>query len=104
MRTWDESLVDEYGGLLFPAIEDEFPHLWQILQGFLAIVVMGTATPESLLIQLDILVRGSAIHHTSQMRVSDRQSLQPLLSWGVIPKQSTIICATCLSHHLYRKQ
>lgn len=67
MRTWDESLVDESGGLLFPAIEDEFPHLWQILQGFLAIVVMGTATPESLLIQLNIFVRGSAIHHTSQM-------------------------------------
>ena len=32
MRTWDESLVDESSRLLFPAIEDEFPHLWQILQ------------------------------------------------------------------------
>ena len=104
MRTWDEGLVDESSRLLFPAIEDEFPHLWQILQGFLAIVVMGTATPESLLIQLDILVRGSAIHHTPQMRVSDRQSLQPLLGRGVIPKSSTIICATRLSHHLYREQ
>ena len=67
MRTWDESLVDESGGLLFPAIEDEFPHLWQILQRFLTIVVMRTATPECFLIQLDILVRGSAIYHTSQM-------------------------------------
>lgn len=67
MRTWDECLVDESRCLLFSAIEDEFPHLWQILQRFLAIVVMGTATPESLLIQLDILIRGSAIHHTSQM-------------------------------------
>ncbi len=90
MRSRDEGLVDESRRLLFPAIEDEFPHLWQILQGFLAIVVMRTATPESLLIQLDILIRGSAIHHTSQMRVSDRQSLQPLLGWGVIPKPSTI--------------
>ena len=67
MRSGDEGLVDESRRLLFPAIEDEFPHLWQILQGFLAIVVMRTATPESLLIQLDILIRGSAIHHTSQM-------------------------------------
>ena len=104
MRTWDEGLVDESRRLLFPAIEDEFPHLWQILQGFLAIVVMRTATPESLLIQLDILVRGSAIYHTSQMRISDRQSLQPLLGWGVIPKQSTIIRTASLSHHLYRKK
>ena len=72
MRTRDEGLVDESSRLLFPAIEDEFPHLWQILQGFLAIVVMRTATPESLLIQLDILIRGSAIYHTSQMRISYR--------------------------------
>ena len=67
MRSWDEGLVDESRSLLFPAIKVEFPHLWQVLQRFLAIVVMGTATPESLLIQLDILIRGSAIHHTSQM-------------------------------------
>ena len=67
MRSGDEGLIDESSRLLFPTIEDEFPHLWQILQRFLAIVVMGTATPESLLIQLNILVRGSTIHHTSQM-------------------------------------
>ena len=72
MRTWDEGLIDESSRLLFPAIEDEFPHLWQILQGILTIVVMRTATPESLLIQLDILIRGSAIYHTSQMRISYR--------------------------------
>ena len=104
MRTWDESLVDESSRLLFPAIEDEFPHLWQILQGFLTIIVMGTATPESLLIQLDILVGGSAIHHTSQMRVTDRQSLQPLLGRGVIPKKGTIIRTASLSPHLQGKR
>ena len=31
MRPWDEGLVDESHCLLFPSIEDEFPHLWQIL-------------------------------------------------------------------------
>ena len=104
MRTRYEGLVDESRCLLFPAIEDEFPHLWQILQGFLTVVVMGTATPESLLIQLDILVRGSAIHHTPQMRVSDRQSLQPLLGRGVIPKSGTIIRCLPLRSHRQRKK
>ena len=72
VRTLDEVLVYQSGSLLFPSCEDEFPHLRHALQRLTTVVLMGRATPERLLVQLDFLYIGLSIDHCSMGSASSQ--------------------------------
>ena len=65
VRTLDEMLVNQSGGLQFAPCKDEVPHLRKCLKRLTTVVLMGRATPERLLVQLDFLYIGLSIDHCS---------------------------------------
>ncbi len=101
--TRHEILVDESLCLLLLALEDEPSHLRQICQGLLAVVVVRTAAPESLLVQLDSLVERSAKYHRPEVRVADGQCLQPVAGRSIIPQLGGMVCLDRLGRY-YSKQ
>ena len=77
VRSRNEMLIDEICRHLLFASEDGVAHLFQVSQRLMAVVVVGTARPEGLLVELDFLRVGATIDHRTQMRVTHWQGFQP---------------------------
>ena len=63
VRALDEVLVYEFSGLFLLAFENQAAHLRQCLQRLTAVIAVRFATPKGLLIELNLLSVGAAIHH-----------------------------------------
>ena len=78
MRPLEEVFVQQPFGFFFPAGKYQAAHLGQEGFGLWAVIVVGGAAPECLLVQLYLLGVSPAINHGSQMAVAHRQRLQPM--------------------------
>ena len=85
MGTSEEVFIDDVCRLVFPSIKDQLAYLRQQSHRLAAIVIARPTAPEGFLIELDVLVLHTTIHHASQMGVAYRQCLQPVAGRSIIP-------------------
>ena len=97
VRAFDEILVDYLVGFLLLAGEDEVSHLLQVRLGLGTVVVVWTARPEGLLVELDCLHVGAPIDHGAEMGVAYRERLQPVGGRFRVPE------LVLLRHRLLRR-
>ena len=77
VRSLDELLVDEVLRILLITAEDKVAHLLQVIGRCRTVVVVWTARPEGVLVQLDLINLRAAIDHSAQAPIADRQGFQP---------------------------
>ena len=85
MRPDDEVLVDDGLGFSLLSVEDQLPHFVQARERTRAVVVMGTAAPECLFVELDLLFLDTAIYHGSHVGVAQGQRFQPDAGRRIVP-------------------
>ena len=90
MRTFEEITVGQGMGLLFAPLEEEPTDLSEMGLGFWTIVVVRTAAPECLLVQLYLFFIGAPIHHSSQMGVAYGQGFEPMGCGTVVPQAEVV--------------
>jgi len=69
------------------AVEDELAGLLDRVPGALAIALDGMASPQGVLVELDVLAADAAEHHGAQPPVADGQGLGPLACRLAIPQR-----------------
>ena len=77
VRPLDELLVDKVLCTLLITAEDKVAHLLQVICRCRTVVVVWTARPEGVLVQLDLIRLCAAIDHSTQASVADGQGFQP---------------------------
>ena len=81
-------------GLALLAFEEELAHLGQILGGALVLIVLGLASPEGVLVELDALDVDAAEDHGAHPPVAHGQRLDPLACRPAVPQhQFPVGCA-----------
>lgn len=86
---------EEVGGnkllrLLLTPGEEQLARLGQYAQSLRAVVPVRPAAPDSLFIQLNLLINYSAIDHGAQTRISQRQRFGPHLCRLPVPELQII--------------
>jgi hypothetical protein len=85
VRALEEIFVENGVGSLFFAGEDRIANGLKMSLGLWAVIVVGRTTPESLLVELDLLDIRFSIDHCSEVGVTYGQSFQPVTGWLTIP-------------------
>ena len=85
MGTFDEILVNQRMSFLLLSVENQLANLIQVSLRLCAVVVVGRAAPEGLLVKLYLFCAGAAVNHGTQMAVTNRQSLQPMCGGLAVP-------------------
>ena len=90
VRSLDERLIDEVLGLFLLTFEDIVAHRLQIRGSRGAVVVMRTAAPERVLVQLYLVYARATENHTAKTAVADRQGFQPDAGGLVVPQPMVV--------------
>ena len=101
---YHEMLVRHPVGKHFVTGKDAVTYLFQVSQSRCRVVVVRSARPEGFFIQLYDFVSGSAIDHSGQMAVPDRQGFQPSPGRSAVPKLAFLSPRQTYSHCQAQKQ
>ena len=67
-------------------LEDEPAHFVEVFEGLGRMVVVGRTSPESLLVELELLIGGIAVDHHADVGIAEREGLDPFGGRSVIPE------------------
>ena len=93
---YNEILVNYGLGFGLLPVKDQLTDFIKAGQGTVAVVIVGTAAPEGLLVELDLLLLDTAIDHGSHVGVTKGQRFQPNRGRSVIPHDFVWTCFTLL--------
>ena len=80
-----EVLSDQMLRLTALAGKNQFSHLRQHLQGIWIVIPVGTSSPHGFLVELDFLMGGATVNHSTQARIAQRKGFCPSGGRMVIP-------------------
>ena len=91
VRTHDESAIHDLLGFIFTTLENHVTHSVQIVARRCAVVVMRSAAPECLFIELDFVLLHATIDHGSHAGITQWKCFEPCSSRLVVPESLVII-------------
>ena len=92
-----EAFIHDILCLSVSALDKQFPDLAKTFRSVRVSIVCLASAPHGYLVEDDVLLHDSSVHHHTEAAVADRQHLFPCLCRGVVPKL-LLQFSLCLLH------